>query len=216
MFWCSEKTEHEWIAARLTASGFVVKTPEAACRPSCTHTLEVAPTHCQTCVCVCLSKRHKIWSLRCFNTHAWLLSLSTCNSNRVIITLLLLCYATHKKWPEKYRLQHLGHLVSFFFFCFFFFCVQSRTVERRCSLKHVYSLLLFLIIDFLLILQSETRMFNGVDKECPSPTEKLARKESLKVLLLSVQSRDYAKCLALSALIAVLAIKPLLSSQLCC
>ncbi|XP_075894242.1 oxysterol-binding protein-related protein 5 isoform X2 [Nelusetta ayraudi] len=29
--------------------------------------------------------------------------------------------------------------------------------------------------------QSETRMFNGVDKECPSPTEKLARKESLKL-----------------------------------
>lgn len=29
--------------------------------------------------------------------------------------------------------------------------------------------------------KSESRMFNGVDKECPSPTEKLARKESLKV-----------------------------------
>lgn len=29
--------------------------------------------------------------------------------------------------------------------------------------------------------QSETRMFNGVEKDCPSPTEKLARKESLKV-----------------------------------
>ncbi|XP_072241607.1 oxysterol-binding protein-related protein 5 isoform X4 [Leuresthes tenuis] len=31
------------------------------------------------------------------------------------------------------------------------------------------------------LLQSESRMFNGVEKECPSPTEKLARKESLKV-----------------------------------
>uniref|UniRef100_A0A672GK50 Oxysterol-binding protein n=1 Tax=Salarias fasciatus TaxID=181472 RepID=A0A672GK50_SALFA len=30
-------------------------------------------------------------------------------------------------------------------------------------------------------LQSESRMFNGVEKDCPSPTEKLARKESLKV-----------------------------------
>ncbi|XP_017274524.1 oxysterol-binding protein-related protein 5 isoform X2 [Kryptolebias marmoratus] len=29
--------------------------------------------------------------------------------------------------------------------------------------------------------QSESRMFNGVEKDCPSPTEKLARKESLKV-----------------------------------
>ncbi|XP_035520824.1 oxysterol-binding protein-related protein 5 [Morone saxatilis] len=29
--------------------------------------------------------------------------------------------------------------------------------------------------------KSESRMFNGVEKECPSPTEKLARKESLKV-----------------------------------
>ncbi|XP_077938913.1 oxysterol-binding protein-related protein 5 isoform X1 [Gasterosteus aculeatus] len=29
--------------------------------------------------------------------------------------------------------------------------------------------------------QSESRMFNGVEKECPSPTEKLARKESLKL-----------------------------------
>lgn len=29
--------------------------------------------------------------------------------------------------------------------------------------------------------KSDSRMFNGVDKECPSPTEKLARKESLKV-----------------------------------
>ncbi|KAK0141049.1 Oxysterol-binding protein-related protein 5 [Merluccius polli] len=29
--------------------------------------------------------------------------------------------------------------------------------------------------------QSESRMFNGVEKECPSPTERLARKESLKV-----------------------------------
>ncbi|KAK7891719.1 hypothetical protein WMY93_023682 [Mugilogobius chulae] len=29
--------------------------------------------------------------------------------------------------------------------------------------------------------KSESRMFNGVDKECPSPTEKLARKESLRV-----------------------------------
>uniref|UniRef100_A0A672GJG2 Oxysterol-binding protein n=1 Tax=Salarias fasciatus TaxID=181472 RepID=A0A672GJG2_SALFA len=28
---------------------------------------------------------------------------------------------------------------------------------------------------------SESRMFNGVEKDCPSPTEKLARKESLKV-----------------------------------
>lgn len=178
---------------------------------------QAAPTHWKwhpptaRPVCVCVSERHKIWSLRCFNTHAWLLSLSTCNSNRVLIILLLLCYSTHKTWPEKYQIQHLGRLVSFFFFC-----VQSRTVERRCSLKHVYSLLLFLIIDFLFIFQSETRMFNGVDKECPSPTEKLARKESLKVLLLSVQSRDYAKCLALSALIALLAVKPLLSSQLCC
>uniref|UniRef100_A0A7N6A495 Oxysterol-binding protein n=1 Tax=Anabas testudineus TaxID=64144 RepID=A0A7N6A495_ANATE len=30
-------------------------------------------------------------------------------------------------------------------------------------------------------LQSESKMFNGVEKDCPSPTEKLARKESLKV-----------------------------------
>ncbi|XP_037539344.1 oxysterol-binding protein-related protein 5 [Nematolebias whitei] len=29
--------------------------------------------------------------------------------------------------------------------------------------------------------KSESRMFNGVEKDCPSPTEKLARKESLKV-----------------------------------
>ncbi|CAG01146.1 unnamed protein product, partial [Tetraodon nigroviridis] len=29
--------------------------------------------------------------------------------------------------------------------------------------------------------KSETRMFNGVEKDCPSPTEKLARKESLKL-----------------------------------
>lgn len=29
--------------------------------------------------------------------------------------------------------------------------------------------------------KSESRMFNGVEKECPSPTEKLGRKESLKV-----------------------------------
>ncbi|XP_061577437.1 oxysterol-binding protein-related protein 5 isoform X2 [Cololabis saira] len=29
--------------------------------------------------------------------------------------------------------------------------------------------------------QSESRMFNGVEKDCPSPTERLARKESLKV-----------------------------------
>jgi len=28
-------------------------------------------------------------------------------------------------------------------------------------------------------------MFNGVEKECPSPTEKLARKESLKVHITS-------------------------------
>lgn len=28
-------------------------------------------------------------------------------------------------------------------------------------------------------------MFNGVDKDCPSPTEKLARKESLKVHIIS-------------------------------
>lgn len=148
MFWCSEKTEHEWIAARLTASGFVVKTLEAACRPSCTHTLEVAPTHCQTCVCVCVSKRHKIWSLRCFNTHAWLLSLSTCNSNRVLITLLLLCYATHKKWPEKYRLQHLGHLVSFFFFCFFFFVFNLALLKggvhwNMCTASSSSSSLIF-------------------------------------------------------------------------
>uniref|UniRef100_A0A8C5AE55 Oxysterol-binding protein n=1 Tax=Gadus morhua TaxID=8049 RepID=A0A8C5AE55_GADMO len=34
--------------------------------------------------------------------------------------------------------------------------------------------------------QSESRMFNGVEKECPSPTERLARKESLKV-----QKRNY-------------------------
>uniref|UniRef100_A0A3P8VKJ3 Oxysterol-binding protein n=1 Tax=Cynoglossus semilaevis TaxID=244447 RepID=A0A3P8VKJ3_CYNSE len=33
----------------------------------------------------------------------------------------------------------------------------------------------------LFSLKSESRMFNGVEKECPSPTEKLARKESLKV-----------------------------------
>uniref|UniRef100_A0A3Q3JKK1 Oxysterol-binding protein n=1 Tax=Monopterus albus TaxID=43700 RepID=A0A3Q3JKK1_MONAL len=31
------------------------------------------------------------------------------------------------------------------------------------------------------LLQSESRMFDGVEKDCPSPTEKLARKESLKV-----------------------------------
>uniref|UniRef100_A0A667X4S8 Oxysterol-binding protein n=1 Tax=Myripristis murdjan TaxID=586833 RepID=A0A667X4S8_9TELE len=31
------------------------------------------------------------------------------------------------------------------------------------------------------LLQSESRMFNGVEKDCPSPTEKLARKESLKL-----------------------------------
>ncbi|KAM9854089.1 oxysterol-binding protein-related protein 5 [Aulostomus maculatus] len=29
--------------------------------------------------------------------------------------------------------------------------------------------------------KSESRMFNGLEKDCPSPTEKLARKESLKV-----------------------------------
>ncbi|XP_053741690.1 oxysterol-binding protein-related protein 5 isoform X1 [Synchiropus splendidus] len=29
--------------------------------------------------------------------------------------------------------------------------------------------------------KSESKMFNGLEKECPSPTEKLARKESLKV-----------------------------------
>uniref|UniRef100_A0A8C3B338 Oxysterol-binding protein n=1 Tax=Cyclopterus lumpus TaxID=8103 RepID=A0A8C3B338_CYCLU len=29
--------------------------------------------------------------------------------------------------------------------------------------------------------KSESRMFNGVEKDCPSPTEKLARKESLKL-----------------------------------
>uniref|UniRef100_A0A7N5ZUW9 Oxysterol-binding protein n=1 Tax=Anabas testudineus TaxID=64144 RepID=A0A7N5ZUW9_ANATE len=29
--------------------------------------------------------------------------------------------------------------------------------------------------------KSESKMFNGVEKDCPSPTEKLARKESLKV-----------------------------------
>ncbi|XP_056137383.1 oxysterol-binding protein-related protein 5 [Lampris incognitus] len=29
--------------------------------------------------------------------------------------------------------------------------------------------------------KSESRMFNGVEKDCPSPTDKLARKESLKV-----------------------------------
>ncbi|KAM6937467.1 oxysterol-binding protein-related protein 5 isoform 2-T2 [Xenentodon cancila] len=29
--------------------------------------------------------------------------------------------------------------------------------------------------------QSESRMFNGLEKDCPSPTERLARKESLKV-----------------------------------
>lgn len=35
-------------------------------------------------------------------------------------------------------------------------------------------------------LQSESRMFNGVEKDCPSPTEKLARKESLKVEVTSL------------------------------
>ena len=43
-------------------------------------------------------------------------------------------------------------------------------------------LLFFSDMFFLVSLpQSESRMFNGVEKECPSPTERLARKESLKV-----------------------------------
>uniref|UniRef100_A0A3Q1AUN8 Oxysterol-binding protein n=1 Tax=Amphiprion ocellaris TaxID=80972 RepID=A0A3Q1AUN8_AMPOC len=47
--------------------------------------------------------------------------------------------------------------------------VQSRQMESKYSQTVVPSWC------------SESRMFNGVEKDCPSPTEKLARKESLKV-----------------------------------
>lgn len=113
---------------------------------------QAAPTHWKRHpptarpVCVCVSKRHKIWSLRCLNTHAWLLSLSTCNSNRVLITLLLLCYATHKKWPEKYRLEHLGHLVYFFVFSFFVFnlaLLKGGVQWNMCTASSSSSSLIF-------------------------------------------------------------------------
>uniref|UniRef100_A0A673BCA7 Oxysterol-binding protein n=1 Tax=Sphaeramia orbicularis TaxID=375764 RepID=A0A673BCA7_9TELE len=35
--------------------------------------------------------------------------------------------------------------------------------------------------EYTITCKSESRMFNGLEKDCPSPTEKLARKESLKV-----------------------------------
>lgn len=52
----------------------------------------------------------------------------------------------------------------------------------------VVTCLLCILTDSLLfsLFQSESRMFNGVEKDCPSPTEKLARKESLKVHITSL------------------------------
>ena len=42
-------------------------------------------------------------------------------------------------------------------------------------------LLHFLNVTFGIHFQSESKVFNGHEKECSSPTEKLDRKESLKV-----------------------------------
>uniref|UniRef100_A0A671XMI8 Oxysterol-binding protein n=1 Tax=Sparus aurata TaxID=8175 RepID=A0A671XMI8_SPAAU len=62
------------------------------------------------------------------------------------------------------------------------FCLVLATCLQLKSLQKLF-LRLCVLTDSLLfsLFQSESRMFNGVEKDCPSPTEKLARKESLKV-----------------------------------
>uniref|UniRef100_A0A671XEX8 Oxysterol-binding protein n=1 Tax=Sparus aurata TaxID=8175 RepID=A0A671XEX8_SPAAU len=58
----------------------------------------------------------------------------------------------------------------------------GKEAKSSNSLQKLF-LRLCVLTDSLLfsLFQSESRMFNGVEKDCPSPTEKLARKESLKV-----------------------------------
>uniref|UniRef100_A0A8C5GCQ1 Oxysterol-binding protein n=1 Tax=Gouania willdenowi TaxID=441366 RepID=A0A8C5GCQ1_GOUWI len=71
--------------------------------------------------------------------------------------------------------------------------IDPRTLTRNLSYggdndlynisPDIFNLCVFLhaVLSLPNYIQSESRMFNGVDKDCPSPTEKLARKESLKV-----------------------------------
>lgn len=207
MFRRSENIENARVAARLTASGFVVRALKAACRP---HLWKWHPPTAQTRrvwrLLLCLQTSDlKSWLFYCSQVAALFL-LSNCNSSRMLMILLLLCYATRKKLPKKYRIKHLGHFVLLYFFKKFnLSLLKSSTNGNICTASSSSSSL----ISFSF--QSETRMFNGVDKECPSPTEKLARKESLKVLVLSAQSRDCVKCL--SAIMAAL-VTMVLSLQL--
>ena len=47
----------------------------------------------------------------------------------------------------------------------------------------------YVVLHLVCVVQSESKMFNGLEKECSSPTEKLARKESLKVRITSCVCR---------------------------